>query len=626
MTHTYKDMSSAVGDFQVTSQGINALLHQFPEQKGPLILRAKRHDCSELFLLSDDQQELQAIFLPSACQKVSDAVGEGTLVPTSDVLLKVLGVVVSMYDHLPDAPLLVVANAIVVSAVGNRNQRRRRLLCEPKMQKADPSQVFQGGLCFKFLKEYAPFLSNDELAGTCPLSRTLSQVNTLAEHKATVFAFLEHHDAICTLHRSQSHGTGLGGGNENITESYLVAMKDFEVAQMCRQKASLTSNAGKESAEGAALIVEQYTKALEHALSCPVNDHLSVGLLCEWHAILCKGTHKDAGKLRRKKNYVGSTRFRPPELVKQDLEAVCQAVRALESRLLMISTRDKDRGTMAATFASSVFLGIVDVHPFADGNGRLSRIALNWALRRAGVPFVIHLFATQTQRFDYTHAIKLARRNTCLESRGYVSEDQLLGGYRSAGALFPLVQLITSRLAKSVTEFHAVLKEKSSQRTEIDDVLAAKRFRLSAAQGNCLICFDDNPNIATLCCGKAVHLNCMAEWLSQRNSCPQCRNELPYLATRLRAPPADDAQNDAPDFTESLNNDGWDETTVDPDASYEHESSEPDSSEETFEPPRPNVGIECCFCRNIAARDCENSCCGRCCLVHGTHGCTRHNT
>ena len=63
----------------------------------------------------------------------------------------------------------------------------------------------------------------------------------------------------------------------------------------------------------------------------------------------------------------------------------------------------------------------------------------------------------------------------------------------------------------------------SSESQEEQDVQAVKRFRESAAEGECMICFEDGPNIITACCGKAVHLNCLAEWLATKNTCPHCR-------------------------------------------------------------------------------------------------------
>jgi Fic family protein len=40
-------------------------------------------------------------------------------------------------------------------------------------------------------------------------------------------------------------------------------------------------------------------------------------------------------------------------------------------------------------FAARVHQGIVDIHPFVDGNGRTARLLMNLALVQAGYPLVI---------------------------------------------------------------------------------------------------------------------------------------------------------------------------------------------------------------------------------------------
>jgi hypothetical protein len=95
----------------------------------------------------------------------------------------------------------------------------------------------------------------------------------------------------------------------------------------------------------------------------------------------------------------------------------------------------------------------------------------------------------------------------------------LVHAHEAAGALGPLVDLILDRLAKTIGEFEKVVLTKSRLVSEETEARAAKAVRDRERAGTCLICFDDNPNIGTLCCGKAVHLNCVAQWLSQNNSC-----------------------------------------------------------------------------------------------------------
>ena len=48
-----------------------------------------------------------------------------------------------------------------------------------------------------------------------------------------------------------------------------------------------------------------------------------------------------------------------------------------------------------------------------------------------------------------------------------------------------------------------------------------------------MVCYETSRNLATLCCGRATHLNCLAKWLQMQpgnsHSCPTCRFELPKL-------------------------------------------------------------------------------------------------
>ncbi|MBW8829082.1 MAG: Fic family protein [Burkholderiales bacterium] len=55
---------------------------------------------------------------------------------------------------------------------------------------------------------------------------------------------------------------------------------------------------------------------------------------------------------------------------------------------------DHTRGSLAGSdrladhiaFAGQVYQRLVSIHPFADGNGRIGRLAMDWALREAGLP------------------------------------------------------------------------------------------------------------------------------------------------------------------------------------------------------------------------------------------------
>ena len=742
---------------------------------------------------------------------------------------------------------------------------------------------YYGSIIAHFLDEWAPHLSPEALAGSLAWNfkedrrnpETNNTLSTTAQQDATYKAasmvgqFLAHHRAIHTL-CSHSSSTTTSNGNDdpwaggtasrnaisqrrnmmggNTMEYYMSALKEFQTSQLDRQKASLTSNSGREDAERATLIESQYIKALHQALgtTATTNDvartasstrtsSLSQSTLCAWHSILCgQGIHAEAGQLRTKLVRVGPVHFCPSAKVPEYLDRVCSRLHTVERRLLWphsttanttvpsstpttgstihngnrlatstpvlfeannhnhLQEEDQETqwrrvGLSVATYAALVFFGVVDIHGFVDGNGRLARIALNWALQRAGFPFVIHLFATPAQRNEYTQAIGHTRRNLSLEAvtcstttrtqsstvidtpnQATTNQEAMILCLELAGAMGPLVTLILDRMGKAIVEFEKVVEEKSRLVTEQAEAKAAKKIRDRERAGTCLICFEDHPNIATLCCGKAVHLNCVAQWISTNATCPNCREPFPALPPRLQRPaarnnnpsqeqefestqvehryysdddlgfppetwttsttvaspdPADEedddddvegllppststvveedteiqaepeADNDTSFTTTTVHDDEVEEpveddtttsmlppeaevaalaenapddttTTVFPpeDTTTVHSTTEEDAAEGTEEggedtttmgasdhstssevdtdayvpsdsttmlsgynapPPPPICSMR--RCRNRAARDCANSCCGRCCLLHGRFSCMRHN-
>jgi len=60
-----------------------------------------------------------------------------------------------------------------------------------------------------------------------------------------------------------------------------------------------------------------------------------------------------------------------------------------------------------------------------------------------------------------------------------------------------------------------------------------REARRDAREGQCIVCMEDTPTVAMLCCGAPAHVECMARWLRRAEhgdngtrSCPQCRCEV----------------------------------------------------------------------------------------------------
>ncbi|CAJ1953502.1 unnamed protein product [Cylindrotheca closterium] len=202
-------------------------------------------------------------------------------------------------------------------------------------------------------------------------------------------------------------------------------------------------------------------------------------------------------------------------------------------------TQQKHTSIYHSLGVAAIYLfGIVDIHMYSDGNGRMSRIGANWMLKRMlGWPFSITLVANPQQRREYISALQHAV--TCIQLAQKQQQQKI--PIDLPGSVFrPLILLLLDRMANAVRECQRKLTEKSQLTRAAEEARIARKVREETASGRCVICLDDNPNIATLCCGQGVHLNCVAEWLSNNSNCVYCRGPLPQLKLQRPSPPPED--------------------------------------------------------------------------------------
>ncbi len=101
----------------------------------------------------------------------------------------------------------------------------------------------------------------------------------------------------------------------------------------------------------------------------------------------------DAGKYRQKQVYLTGSDFTPPTPAK---------VPGLMQKLFRkVEKMRRERHPVA--FAAWLHLELVTVHPFIDGNGRTSRLAMNLALLQSGYPVVS---IPPIRRNDYIRALQ----------------------------------------------------------------------------------------------------------------------------------------------------------------------------------------------------------------------------
>lgn len=153
--------------------------------------------------------------------------------------------------------------------------------------------------------------------------------------------------------------------------------------------------------EGSALTLRETAELLERRISPggrPVEDvkeaeahhgvflgmlglkkDLSRQLVLSWHHGIFNGTKPDtAGRIRRHGVRIIGSRFIPPPPV--ELQPLLDE---------FFSWYDAAKGrTHPVELAALVHFKFVTIHPFSDGNGRVSRLMMNFVLRRHGFPML----------------------------------------------------------------------------------------------------------------------------------------------------------------------------------------------------------------------------------------------
>ncbi len=150
----------------------------------------------------------------------------------------------------------------------------------------------------------------------------------------------------------------------------------------------------------------------------PISIHKTMKI----HAmILCRISDPWAGRFRNVPVRITGSRHVPPNhaLVAEEMDRVFEQYNE--------SIR---KGEHPIVRASNLHQGMVDVHPFVDGNGRTARLLLNLELMRNGYPLTVIPSATE-KRIAYYEALEASRENGSNAFVEFVIEivDQMLDRY-----------------------------------------------------------------------------------------------------------------------------------------------------------------------------------------------------
>lgn len=122
--------------------------------------------------------------------------------------------------------------------------------------------------------------------------------------------------------------------------------------------------------------------------------NLSLQSVLEWHRELLKDTKSDiAGKIRSHNVELSQSKFKPPMRI--ELEILLKE---------FFDWYNKNKSKIhPVELAGLVHLKFVTIHPFTDGNGRISRLMMNFILKRYKFPF---LDIPYTKRSSYYNALE----------------------------------------------------------------------------------------------------------------------------------------------------------------------------------------------------------------------------
>jgi len=126
---------------------------------------------------------------------------------------------------------------------------------------------------------------------------------------------------------------------------------------------------------------------------------LSFQIILKWHNELMKQTAKDiAGKIRNHDVAISQSRFKPPMYLELDI---------LLREFFNWYGKEK-KNLHPVELAALAHLKFVSIHPFTDGNGRISRLMMNFVLKNSKFPM---LDIPYTKRSSYYNALERSQLN-----------------------------------------------------------------------------------------------------------------------------------------------------------------------------------------------------------------------
>ena len=166
-----------------------------------------------------------------------------------------------------------------------------------------------------------------------------------------------------------------------------------------------------------------HEKAIEFVEGLGSDRKINEELVLEIHELILKGTTDYAGRYRDTRVTVGGAGFLPP-----DPDSLLGEMKKIVE---WVKKGVDDPDTEPLEFAAMAHYKLVRIHPFVDGNGRVSRLIMNLILIRNGFPPAMLLY---TDRKKYYDVLRQADKGNFTPFLNFVarSVEQSLSRYLNA--------------------------------------------------------------------------------------------------------------------------------------------------------------------------------------------------
>lgn len=149
--------------------------------------------------------------------------------------------------------------------------------------------------------------------------------------------------------------------------------------------------------------VQEHLEAINHAEAVELllelaqnKTEITESLIKQLHAIILRGIDREnAGRYRKVNVRISGSKHIPPEpyLLPKLMEDYIIFYEEAKSRLHPV------------VLAAEMHQRLVDIHPFIDGNGRISRLIMNLILLKAGYP-ITNISGDRNNRLEYYKALE----------------------------------------------------------------------------------------------------------------------------------------------------------------------------------------------------------------------------